>query len=554
MKTHLFPLGIYCRIFVLSLFFSCGFSTGKKSGNTSEDHLLIHFDRGEWVLEWNEENAGRDNHIWFSSVSADSLQPAGVASAGTNRYVMKGDFQPGRTYYFSVCEAGREPGTSVKSVYLSWEDSGLNKVYVRKEEQGAVLYRNGDPFFIRGIGGSFRLDRAKAYGANAFRSWHGNLPEQAQKDLDMAQANGMFLMNGYWLSQQGVDYMNEEYKERTRREVGLLAETFADHPNLLIWCLGNEIEIGANTPEAWRFVDELARIIKEKDKNHPVAVVISYNKEAAVNVVRYAPSVDILGINAYAAIPVVDRLVKESGFTGPYMITEWGPNGTWEVGKTVWGAPIEQTSEEKRKVYEERYANMQKENCIGSFVFLWGQKQETTPSWFGMFAETGVPGLPLNGEGYPTVEAMKKMWSGTYPEHRAPVITGIRLDGKQSSESVAVPCFKEISATVNIEGKPSRQVRYVWEILKEATEKGIGGSYEPRPERVGEVVTGADNRFSFSVGRPGYYRLFVYALDGNGMAGTANIPFRVFGNTAEKRGISPADTAGGIFLSGASVN
>ena len=32
---------------------------------------------------------------------------------------------------------------------------------------------------------------------------------------------------------------------------------------------------------------------------------------------------------------------------------------------------------------------------------------------------------------------------------------------------------------------------YVWEVLKEATVLGFGGSYEPRPERVGEVAMSA---------------------------------------------------------------
>ena len=46
--------------------------------------------------------------------------------------------------------------------------------------------------------------------------------------------------------------------------------------------------------------------------------------------------------------------------------------------------PIEQTSEEKRQVYEERYTQYISANprCLGSFVFLWGQKEERPPTWF----------------------------------------------------------------------------------------------------------------------------------------------------------------------------
>ena len=68
------------------------------------------------------------------------------------------------------------------------------------------------------------------------------------------------------------------------------------------------------------------------------------------------------------------------------MITEWGPTGWWETASTEWKAPIEQTSEEKRQVYEERYTQYISANprCLGSFVFLWGQKEERTPTWFSL--------------------------------------------------------------------------------------------------------------------------------------------------------------------------
>jgi hypothetical protein len=69
-----------------------------------------------------------------------------------------------------------------------------------------------------------------------------------------------------------------------------------------------------------------------------------------------------------------------------------GRNRSLEVPLTQWGAPIENNSTVKAGFYKERYQNSilpLKGQCLGSFVFLWGQKQERTPTWYGTFLEDG---------------------------------------------------------------------------------------------------------------------------------------------------------------------
>lgn len=391
------------------------------------------------------------------------------------------------------------------------------------------LMIDGVDTYIKGVGGTNRLDMAAANGANAFRTWGGSV-ESARRDHARAKELNMYVMQGIGLPKDSVQYNNEEFKARTRASVKALAEALKDEPNLLIWGIGNEIEHGtANTPAAWAFVNELGLLIKSIDSRHLTSTVISHNAEALNLIAEYAPDLDVVGINSYGSIPQVEQMVENSMYEKAYIISEWGPTGWWETTRTAWRAPIEQTSEEKRIVYEDRYNNYIKNapRCLGSFVFLWGQKEERTPTWFSMFVENNVEGLPLKGEKTPMVEAMERVWTGVEPQQTAPVIHGIFINNTQPADNIYVNAGTTFEGKIDLTDHEGDNITYVWEILKEATVTASGGAYEPRPERVSEVQTTIVNTLKMSINTPGEYRLYVYALDGTGFVSTANAPFRV---------------------------
>jgi hypothetical protein len=399
---------------------------------------------------------------------------------------------------------------------------------IQKEGKFHLLI-DGTDTYIKGVGGTNRLEHAAAHGANAFRTW-GSSIETAQADLARAKELNMYLMQGIGLPKDSTLYHDEGFKERTRASVRALAEAIGEHPNLLVWGIGNEIDLGnANIPAAWKFVNELAELIKSIDSRSLVSTVIAHNARALDLIAEYAPAIEVIGINSYGSIVDVERMVNESQYKGAYLITEWGPTGFWETTLTEWGAPMEETSEEKRIVYETRYNNYIKSQprCLGSFVFLWGQKQERTPTWFSMFVENGVEGLPLVGEKTPMVEAMERVWTGVEPAQTAPVVHGFFINDKKQTESVTVKAGETFEGRVEATDREGDKLTYVWEIMKEATVLGFGGSFEPRPERYGVVETTAENTFQTSVQEAGNYRLFVYVLDGTGFVSTANVPFRV---------------------------
>lgn len=402
-------------------------------------------------------------------------------------------------------------------------------VKIHKKGDGFELRVNGVPTYIKGVGGANRLDIASANGANAFRTWSGNV-KSVERTLEQARQNNMYVMQGIGLPKNEAMYSNEEFKEKTRAQVLELATSFKDDPNILVWGIGNEVELdGANSAEVWGFIEELSLLIKSVDSRHLTSTVISHNAKALNSIAKYCPSLDMVGINSYGSIFDVKEMVAVSDYNGPYMITEWGPTGWWETTNTTWGAPIEQTSEEKRIVYEERYNRsiLGDPRCLGSFVFLWGQKEERTPTWFCMFVESKVEGLPLKAEKTPMVEAMQRVWTGVEPDQTAPVVKGIKVNGLSPVDSPIVNINKEFTVKVEANDRENDKMSYIWEILYEATKTATGGAYEPRPERYGEIIVSEDPTIQIKINEKGNYRIYVYISDGTGFVSTANCPIKV---------------------------
>lgn len=386
-----------------------------------------------------------------------------------------------------------------------------------------TLTRGGKPYEIRGIGGSVELDLAAASGANSIRTWGS---DAAPRMLSEAKRLGMTVTVGFWLSHNAGDYANEGYKSSLREEVKRTVSTHAKDSALLMWAIGNETNAGADTVEAWKFIGELAALCRRLDPGHPVMTVQAHPGTATLDrMVAHAPAIDIIGVNSYGGLTWWPALLQGSTFTGPFIVTEFGPNGHWEVAKTAWGAPLEQTSSEKAKSYGERYAFITglKPRCLGSYVFFWDQKQERTPTWYGLFVEN-APAIGLKGEAGPIIDVMALAWGGRRPASRAPSIGQFRVAGKEVRELRSATPF---TATISASDADQDKLTWVFEVMLEATQLGDGGSHEGRPGHVDGAVAATGSVATVKVAKPGNYRLFAYALDGRGRVATANLPFQV---------------------------
>jgi hypothetical protein len=411
-----------------------------------------------------------------------------------------------------------------------YPETGKGPLRVEIERQGDAfrIYRGGEPYYIKGIGGRDFLESAAAAGANSIRTW---APGDADVLLDRAQSLNMTVMLGVWLSQHASDYADPIYKKRKIQEVQSLVDRHKSHPALLIWSLGNEINLeGADSRAAWRFVDDLVQIIKVRDPNHPVITVIACNQTTLNNIAAFAPNLDAVGINAYGSVSSLRTMVDKSLYDGPYIIAEWGVDGHWEAMQTSWGRPLEPTGTQKAEFHLLRYTHdilANSDRCIGSYVFLWGQKQERTPTWYSMFLDN-LPGTNTAIVSSPAVDAMHFNWTGRWPVNRAPLVLTMRINGVSANSNIILSPGEPIISLVEAADPENDNLSYVWELLEEPKVLGTGGSHEPRPKTLASVRR--DNLPVLSLRAPltaGEYRLFVYVLDHNGHAGTANIPFQV---------------------------
>lgn len=393
-------------------------------------------------------------------------------------------------------------------------------VEIVKKDNGFQLLRGGEPYYIKGVGGIDYLEQAKEYGANSFRTWS---TENAKEQLDKAHELGMTVCLGFWAQHErhGFDWSNEIGVKLQLEAFSKVVDEVKDHPALLMWAVGNEVDLFYTNFDVWKHINDIALMIKEKDPYHPVTTVTAGLDVAEVKLIqKYAPSLDLLGVNTYGGLDFAIESLPYYGWDKPYMITEWGPNGHWESPTTDWGIPIEQTSTEKAKSYKERYEMIfeDSEDCLGSYVFLWGFKQETTSSWYGLFLKDGTQTSVM--------DILIEKWSGKKPDNLAPDLNSFTINSKNAYQSVKVDKRTQMEVEIDAFDPNNDKLSYHIEIVPESTDTKAGGDYEEAPTAVFQKIY-STNKFNVKApSKSGSYRLFVVIKDGEKGA-TANIPFLV---------------------------
>ena len=402
---------------------------------------------------------------------------------------------------------------------------------------------NGKPYFVNGGGGGGSKALLKEIGGNSFRTWGANA---AKKDLDEAAKYGETVTIGFWLghSKHGFSYKNPKALDDTERDVLETVKRIKDHPALLAYTLGNEMELGQPDPvEMWQFINRLAKKVKALDPNHPIGTVVAdIWKEKADHMIKYAEALDFIGFNSYGGATSVGKRWRELGGKKPYILTEYGPKGAGECGKAANGLPLEWTSTYKAKwyndVYEQTILADKGKYCLGGYVFTWGHKNEGSPTWFGTM-------LP-DGTKLEVVATLAQKW-GKKVANRCPRITEMKVSDDAPAEGAS------FTASVAAKDPDGDKLTWKWTLVDEASFYGEAGLGLAMPEGWDEAIVSGQGTPKVTVKLPGggNYRLYAYCFDGQGNAAYANWPV-VGKGPKPKKVVKPVKVPYAIYADGVS--
>jgi hypothetical protein len=404
-----------------------------------------------------------------------------------------------------------------------------SEVHINNRNGHYQLIVNGKPFYVKGAGLEFgNQEQLAFYGGNSFRTWQtDNGQESGNRVLDRALQNGLFVTFGIDMASErsGFNYDDPNAVAIQLQRIKSEVIEYKNHPALLMWAVGNELNLGSTNPKVWDAVNQVAQMIHQLDPNHPVMTTLAGFDSELIDLLKSrAYSLDLIGIQLYADIANLQDKLRASNWQGAYIVTEWGSTGHWEVPLTNWGAPIEDNSSQKATALAKRYINYiqsDKQQCLGSYVFLWGQKQERTPTWYSLFLESG--------EATEAVDVMSHLWTGKWPVNRSPSILTLKINSLVAENNVRLDAGQMYSASISAQDADQDVLTFRWQIMSESDAKSIGGDYENVPSVITSNIHDLGNgRIQFNTPTStGNFRLFVYVYDGKGNAAHANIPFQV---------------------------
>ena len=282
---------------------------------------------------------------------------------------------------------------------------------------GNVLYVNGQPFKVHGVGYAptpiganpgypIYTDPAilardvpllKAMHVNTVRTW-GAPPNSML--LDALYYNGgdpIYVIVGFWVDTSGVDYGDPAVIADYENRFGNVVNQFKDHPGVLGWGIGNEVNLSNSGPALanWYILaDHLAQVayLAEGPTYHPTILVngglqglgnVDYHSDDAA-----LTSVDVWGQNTYFgwdAHCFFDYYARLSA--KPLLFTEFGID--------AWNNRANAEYQDVQAAWDVRQWRQIRSGCLGGTVMAysdeWWKAGDLSTHDFGGYATGSHP-------------------------------------------------------------------------------------------------------------------------------------------------------------------
>lgn len=508
--------------------------TGTRWSSERRDGEWIQVDLGasrslsRVVLTW-EAAYGKNYEIQASDNGTDwrTLKTVTGSDGGTDEAAVSGSGRYVRMQ--GVTRAGGY-GYSLWEFQVYGGDGTTNPpqggaVKVTGSQGNWQLTVGGQPYTVKGLtwGPSVAdapryLPDVKSMGANTIRTW--GTDGSTKPLLDAAAAQGIRVINGFWLQPGGgpgsggcVNYVTDAtYKSTMLTEFAKWVDAYRSHPATLMWNVGNESVLGLQNCysgtelEAQRnaytsFVNDVAKKIHSIDPDHPVTSTDAWTG-AWPYYKRNAPDLDLYSMNSYGNLCKVRQDWTDGGYTKPYIITETGPAGEWEVPDDANGIPDEPTDVQKAEGYTKAWGCITGHQgvALGATMFHYGVEHDFGGIWFNLVPD-GLKRL--------SYYAVKKAYAGsTAGDNTPPVVTNMAV-----TPATGAPAGREFTVRADIRDPDGDQI---------TPKIFLSGNYANGDKRLVEAQWRSTGNGTFAVTAPdklGVWKVYVQAEDGHGNAG-----------------------------------
>lgn len=338
----------------------------------------------------------------------------------------------------------------------------FSQTTIQKTDSKWELLVNGKPFHIKGVTFGFDKDvnnydnyfqDLSSIGVNSIRTWATG--KNTSKLLDAANKYNIKIMMGIWMrhgrpgmeDDDSFDYLEDKKGMEDMYENAIqVIENYKNHPAVLTWTIGNEVYLNMNTDEEKlaysKFLEKICSAIKKIDTNHPIVSVEAWTFGLDWWQ-KYVPSIDIYGLNSYGSgVDLLSQELIKRNIDKPYIITEFGVTGEWDIKSKINGIEIEPSDKQKYDAIIKGFHhwNSNKPNNLGLYVFHYASGNKFIAPW--LFTH-------VQNKTRPQYWAIREAYTGQKPVNNVPIIEKFQLQNSKENSTTWVSVDLQVSDIEN---------------------------------------------------------------------------------------------------------